>query len=416
MKRRWLGILLLVLGGCGERGPEPGAQTANLDLMVDSVLPRLQVLAGLPRRGEIRLEMQNRDSLRTYIESRMNEELPAVELEGIRATYVALGLLPAELDLRSLLLDLYTEQVVGYYDPKTRKLFVVEGAAPDMLRPTVVHELVHALQDQHADLDSLISRERGNDRQTAAQAAIEGHATMVMLALTAEEQAGRAVDPRMLPDIGSQIRPSLEAQNAQFPVFRSAPRILRETLLFPYVAGAGFVQKLWARPLETGLGDPYPAPLAERLPQSTEQVLHPDSRFLVRRDEPTELAFETRAGVDVIRENSLGELETSVWLTEHLGSDAARAAQGWDGDRYRLVETGLDARRALIWYSVWDTEASANNFADAARRVAQKRGRPFRVERLTLADRPVVRVVDADPGIDATRLEVPEVRLVGPAG
>jgi hypothetical protein len=123
------------------------------------------------------------------------------------------------------------------------------------------------------------------------------------------------------------------------------------------------------------------------------------------------VSFSGRPGAELIRENSLGELEISIWLTEHLGDDAAESAQGWDGDRYRLVETGIDSLRALIWYSVWDSEASANTFADAARQVAQKRGRPFRVERLRLGERPAVRVIDADPGVDPMRLTVPEATL-----
>ncbi|MGH7471540.1 MAG: hypothetical protein ACRENP_26610 [Longimicrobiales bacterium] len=412
MNPKCLAVLVLALLACGDRSRAPNnSQTTNVNAMVDSVLPRLQVIAGLTKRADIHMQMQSRDSLRKYVEARMTEELPAAELEGIRATYVTLGLLPPELDLRALLLDLYTEQVVGYYDPKTKKLFVVEDAPREMLRPTVVHELVHALQDQHTDLDALISRQRGNDRQTAAQAAIEGHATLVMFALLAEEQAGAPLDPRSLPDIGSTIRPSLEQQNEQFPVFKSAPRILRETLLFPYVAGAGFVQKLWVRPLETGFGDPYPAPIGERLPHSTEQIMHPDSRFMVRRDDPTELKFDSRGNDHVVRENSLGELETSIWLSEHLGAEAASLAQGWDGDRYRLMRVGADSAHALVWYSVWDTEASANTFADAARRVAQKRGRAFRIERFLLGQQPSVRFIDANAGVDLSRLTVPTVSI-----
>ncbi len=415
MRQLRLAAWLILMAACsGDRKTESSPRASGLDQLVDSVMPRLQVLAGLPKRGDIQMQLQGRDSLRKYLEVRMNEELPAVELEGIRATYVTLGLLPAELDLQRLLLDLYTEQVVGYYDPVSKKLFVVEDAQPDLLRPTVVHELVHALQDQHTNLDSLISRERGNDRQTAAQAAIEGHATMVMVAFMAEQQAHSPLDPRTLPDIGAAIRPSMEQQNSQFPIFRTAPRILRETLLFPYVSGAGFVQKLWVRPLETGFGEPYPAPLGERLPQSTEQIMHPESRFLVSRDEPTDLAIEPGAG-RTTRENTLGELETAIWLSEHLGEDAARFAQGWDGDRYRLLAGSTDAAGShpvLVWYSVWDDEAAANAFADAARRIAQKRGRASRVERISLNEQPVVRVIDADPGTDLAAIKVPGASII----
>ncbi|MEX2281004.1 MAG: hypothetical protein WEE89_00795 [Gemmatimonadota bacterium] len=407
---RLIAVLLgaaALLASCGDAKEETApAAPADLQALVDSVMPRLQALAGLAQKGPVKVKVQPRDSLRRYIEARLQEELPAAELEGIRVTYVTLGLMPEDLDLRALLLDLYTEQVVGYYDPSAKTLFVVQDAQRDAVRPVLVHELVHALQDQHTNLDSLISRDRGNDRQSAAQAAIEGHATMVMFAFLAEGQAGGPVDPRTLPDIGAQIRPGLEQQNQQFPVFQKAPRILRETMLFPYADGAAFVHKLWLRPLQSGFGDPYPAPLGERLPQSTEQVLHPESRFLVARDEPTEIRLE--AGDAAMRENNLGELEMSHWLVEHLGADSDRFANGWDGDRYRLIQVG--GAPALIWYSVWDSDGAADAFAEAARRIGEKRGRSVMVERIALSGRPGVRIVDA-----ATAAQLQQIRAPGAA-
>jgi hypothetical protein len=395
----------MLLSGCGRDQPEESpAASSNLQAMVDSVMPRLQVLAGLAQKGPVTVELQPRDSLGRYIEGKLAEELPAEELDGIRAVYVTLGLIPAALDLRALLLKLYTEQVVGYYDPATKKLFVVQNAQIDAVQPVLVHELVHALQDQHTNLDSLIARERGNDRQSAAQAAIEGHATMVMFAYLAEQQADAPVDPRSLPDIGAQIRPSLEQQNAQFPVFQSAPRILRETMLFPYSAGAGFVQKLWIRPLESGFGDPYPAPIGDRLPESTEQVLHPDSRYLVARDAPSDLSISATTGT-AIRENGLGELEISVLLEEHLGAAAKNAAEGWDGDRYRLIKG--DAEPTLLWFSVWDDAGSADRFASAYRQIGAKRGRKVSVERVDISGRPGVRIVDpATPVLAAASAKI----------
>ena len=399
-----------MLAACKDEKPSAAAGAGDLQAIMDSVMPRLQVVAGLQRKAPIQMQKQPRDSLRRYIESRMQEELPPEELEAIRQVYVTLGLIPAELDLRALLLDLYTEQVVGYYDPATKKLFVVDGVPVEQVRPVLVHELVHALQDQHTDLDSLISRARGNDRQSAAQAAIEGHATVVMFALLAEEQAGAPVDPRQLPDIGEQIRPSMEAQNEQFPVFQKAPRILRETMLFPYAGGASFVQKLWRVPLESGFGDPYPAPINDRLPQSTEQILHPEQRFLAGRDDPTTLRLESGSGGRTIRENTLGELETAVLLEQHLGADRRRDAQGWDGDIYRLIDAG--GKRALIWFSIWDDAGSADRFAAAYRAVAAKRtGRNISVERIDIDGRPGVRIIDADAGFTPAAATLPAVRI-----
>jgi hypothetical protein len=261
-----------------------------------------------------------------------------------------------------------------------------------MLRPTLAHELVHALQDQHADLDSLISRKRGNDRQSAAQAAIEGHATLVMFAVLAGG-GNNNFDPAMLPDMSEQLGSLMEAQNSQFPVFRSAPRIIRETMLFPYIGGAGFVQEMWRAQARTA--ERFAAPLGARLPQSTEQVLHPRVKFTAGPDAPTEVRFAQQTPGQVVYENTLGELEIGILLQEHLGYKTAAA--GWDGDRYRLLEQ--DGRKILVWQSVWDDESAADRFARAYREIAAKRsGRAIRVERNVVGDMPGVWVVDAPAG------------------
>jgi hypothetical protein len=231
----------------------------------------------------------------------------------------------------------------------------------------VAHELVHALQDQHTDLDSLIERKRGNDRQAAAQAAIEGHATLVMFALLAEEAAGQPVDPAMLPDPGAELRGGFGA-GAQFPVFQRAPAIIRETLLFPYAAGASFVHALWSR----DGARPHEAPIGPRLPQSTEQVMHPVARFAETRDAPTELRFAGNPAWPVAFENTLGAFEVQVLLDEHLGTDSV-PADGWDGDRFRLLETP-DGGRALVWVSVWDDAPAAARFTAALQRITDAGG------------------------------------------
>src|SRR5688500_2573517 len=244
-------LLLSCMTATACRGQDRNAAAPQSDVdpaliaVVDSLMPKLEVLAGLKKLKPVTLSEQSRDDLRKYVEARLDEELPPKELDGIRRTYVALGLIPDTMNIKALLLDLYQEQVAGYYDPSTDKFYLVKGTPVGMLRPVLAHELVHALQDQHVDLDSLVSRERGNDRQTAAQAAIEGHATLVMFALLTQEASGTTLSPADMPDISAHLAPALDAQNSQFPVFKRAPRIIRETMVFPYVGGASFMQKVW---------------------------------------------------------------------------------------------------------------------------------------------------------------------------
>jgi len=392
------------------RGQNPGSEASGdvdpaLVAMVDSMLPRLEVLAGLKKLKPVALAEQSRSDLRKYVEQRLAEEMPPAEMEGIRQTYVQLGLMPDTLDIRALLLDLYQEQVAGYYDPTSEKFYVITGTPVSLLTPVLAHELVHALQDQHANLDSLISRTRGNDRQSAAQAAIEGHATMVMFAYLTQQATRGPLDPATLPDVGAQLRPALETQNSQFPVFKRAPRIIRETLVFPYVAGATFVQKLWKARRDDG----FPAPFGSLMPQSTEQVMHADDHFLTNRDEPTEIRFANTK--NVLYESTLGEEEMSVFLVEHLGRAASAAAAGWDGDRYQLLQ--LNGKKVLVWQSIWDNEVAADRFAEAYRQIAARRtDRVIRVERNVVRGRQGVLVFDGEAGSNVKMLKAPTVRLL----
>ena len=406
-----LGIgLAALLGGCNRTNGADGSDP-KLDAMVAEVLPGIERVTGMTSRAPIRAERRSRDELREYLTQRMAEEMPPEELRKTELLYRELGLLPDSIDLRALMLDLLTEQVVGYYDPPTKTFYLIEGADEAAAREVLAHELVHALQDQYVDLDSMLSPDIANDRATAAQAAIEGHATLVMFALMLSQRTNDEVDITSLPDIGRQLRPALEAGNDRMPVFRDAPRIIRETLIFPYISGAGYVQAAWTA--HEGEGRPD---FASIIPASTEQVIHARQRGLgVARDEPTQVALAAPVGDwRVITEEVLGELELGLLLREHLGSaggDADGAVAGWDGDVVRLLESGL-GERALVIASVWDSALDADEFAAAYRRLLTARGRHGSVERASLEGQELVIVVDAPRGVPASLLPRPSVQAL----
>lgn len=403
--------------GCDAQGRE-ALTDERLEAMIDSLLPAIAEASGLEVRRPVSYALQSRAEARSFIERQLDEGLPAGELTGMERAYKAFGLLPDTLDLRGLLLELLTEQVVGYYDPPTDRLYVVEGASPQLAGPVVAHELVHALQDQHTALDSLIAPERGNDRQAAAQAAAEGQAMLVMVALQVAETSGQDLDPGALPDLGEMMKPGLEAENAQFPVFKRAPRLIRETLIFPYLGGASFVQALFRH----RAGPEPPVPFGPLLPQSTEQVMDPERAFFAERDHPTELETgPPSGGWSGTYSNTLGQLELSILLGERLGPEAESAASGWDGDRYVLLE-GPAGQEALVWYGVWDDPAAADRFVDHYERWRARREGgadaaggetggfgPGAIERLEVEGRPVVRVVEAPAGMEPAAGDLPAI-------
>jgi hypothetical protein len=155
-----------------------------------------------------------------------------------------------------------------------------------------------------------------------------------------------------------------ENQSAM-PVFATAPMMIQESLLFPYLSGADYVQRFKER--RGGA-----SPLAE-LPRSTEQVLHTPAFFGATVDEPSVLAFPAPRGAVKTYENTLGEFGTRLFLYQHLKDeqDAARGAAGWDGDRYVVVQGA--GGRGIVWASLWDTALEAAEFSDMVTRATAKR-------------------------------------------
>lgn len=405
--------------GSGVAATEPITVTDTaLARLLSEIQPTVERSSGISATRPLMVAATDEGRLRAYIEGQLETQLPPAEAAAITAVYARLGLVPDTLDLTALVSALLQEQVIGYYDPVSDTLFVHERVPIAQLEPVLAHELVHALQDQYMALDSArTALEDRNDALTAYQAVMEGHATFAMMEWQFASAAGGEADLTAMPDLGEMLENVDLAALGEFgstEVLASAPTVIREGLLFPYLGGLAFVQRAWkARP-------DRPLPLGTALPRSTEQILHLD-RWL-EGDEPTAVRFseEPPRGWEVVYENDLGELETRIFLEEHL-DDRARAraaAEGWDGDAYRLL------RRAdvdgLVWTSVWDSPGDADEFAAAVREAYAARYpgtgvedsgiRAPRIERAEVEGRAVVSIVDfpesSEPGGDLASVEL----------
>jgi hypothetical protein len=343
----------LLLGACrGEARPSSQATgDAALAALVDSLRAPVEDATGLRFTAPPRSAMRSREQVRDYLIRKLDEELPPERLRGLETTYRLFGLLPDTLQLRPLLLDLYTEQVAGFYDPDSATLFGVEGADRTQLRLVLAHELIHALQGQHLPLDSILDARENNDRLTAAQAVLEGQATLASLDVLAPGQ-----NVAQNPQFWELYREQVRQQQSSMPVFRRAPLVLRESLIFPYLQGAEFMH-WWGE--EGREGQPYGA----RMPVSTEQILHPDRYG--RGDVPVPLRYAA-ADSGVVFEDVLGENEIRVILAVLAGTDEVQTVLpiGWGGDRYRLYRT--PAGEALVWHVVWDDARSGDRFLRSA--------------------------------------------------
>ena len=382
-------LSLLAVAACA--GDASVAQTdAEVRRIADEVIPRVEAAVGLEFKTRPTMATRSREQVTRYLVAKLDAELPPDTLERVVLAYRLFGLVPDTLDLRVLLLDLLAEQVVGYYDPDSTTLYIVEGTDPFFIRTVLAHELVHALQGQYMPLDSILHLQRQNDRRTAAQAVLEGQATLASLqAILSQERL------EQLGDFWGDVRQSLrQEQEASMPAFSAAPLVIREELLFPYLAGAEFMR--WFQS-----AFPDTVPYGPRLPVSTEQIIHPEKYR--DADRPVTLRFVESVGAGaVVYEDTWGEFTTRIVLAELTGSESMgnAGARGWDGDRYAIFET--DDGHALVWWSVWDSVQAAEKFARMVERSwPEKRvqpGRRWTLRRTTVEGVPAVVLVDAPVG------------------
>lgn len=415
------GAAALLASGCKGDAKEAAASSVRYEgpfaEQVRGTIPRIERSTGLRFKSPPKLEARTREQLRAFLEAQFDEERPAREIAAQEAAYKRLGLLPDTLQLRPLFMRLLQEQVAGYYDPKTKTLYVVEGASPDIRDVTISHELVHALQDQYLNLDSLQQIHGDNDRQTAAQAAIEGQAMYEQIAA----MVGDANFAARLPGGWDRVREMVRDSRTAYPVLASAPMVVQETLLFPYLSGAEFVKRFKEQKRD--------GTVLSALPASTEQVMYARAYF-DHPDPPTSIALPAPRGAQALYDNALGEFETRLFLFQHLGqlrqADAVRGAAGWDGDRYVLLSTPRG--EGIAWLTVWDGPMEAAEFAELLGDVVRRRfgttpagsggarratagGRALAITEAEVAGRPAVLFVDVPAGTSTDVMDLAAVRL-----
>jgi hypothetical protein len=317
-------------------------------------------IRGLDAPDRIDPKVIDADQLRANLEADFEKSNPEAQIRIGERVYKALGLLPGDASLEQLYLDLQGSQVIGYYDPAVDELYIVSrsGSLGAVERVTYAHEFTHELQDHAFDLESLgldDSFDEG-DRALAVLGLVEGDAVSAQTTWMTEhltpaelgEVAAAGADPEMLA------------------VLARTPAILLETSLFPYGAGATFVGALMARAGYDTVNRAY-----DELPESTEQVLHPDKYFARERPLnvvlPDDLADRVGPGWTVDAQDTLGELQLRVWLREGgvVGDVARLAAEGWGGDRLALLDGPSGDLVVLV--TAWDTTLDAGAFELAAR-------------------------------------------------
>ncbi|MFP3883376.1 MAG: hypothetical protein ACLFWH_13795 [Actinomycetota bacterium] len=291
------------------------------------------------------------------LERRVREDIveDPEDFAADEALYKTLGLLNQDADFEQILLDLYGEQVAGFYDGETGEIVVPsrEDGFTIVQQGTIVHEFVHALTDQHFSFhdtfDTMITEDR-LDQAAAYQALIEGDASwaeVLWVQTLSQEQ------------IGEFLAESLEFDTEALD---SAPRFLVESLLFPYDSGLAFIQSIYQDSNSWDMVNDAYSTMPD-LPGSTEQIISPED---YRRDLPMEVAIPDVDvdGYELQRTSVWGEHGFRLILNQGEGTETvAEAADGWGGDSYHQWYDGENAALLLVYQG--DTPEDVTELEDA---------------------------------------------------
>ncbi|MBK9053413.1 MAG: hypothetical protein IPL78_21685 [Chloroflexi bacterium] len=312
-------------------------------------------IRGLAPLSAIQPTLLSPDALRAELEADLNEGVTPTEAQNDVLVLNAFDFVPRSFDYLDFTLDLYSEQVAGFYDPETSRFVVI--SADNLLsiaeQLTHAHEFVHALQDQYFDLSALGDEEITGDASLAFRALAEGDATLVEYLY-----AFQYLDADQLQTLLS------ESSAVDTEVLDSAPPVLANLLLFPYIEGLSFVQALVSEGDWALVDEAWANP-----PASTEQILHP-SRYLAG-DLPETVTLEPLldtlgADWDLLDEDVLGEFFLREYLAQQLDeATASAAAEGWGGDQYAVYWDDRQELMVMTLRTTWDTAEDATQFAAA---------------------------------------------------
>lgn len=259
----------------------------------------------------------------------------------------AMGLVANDFDFSSLQ-DAGRRSLLGVYEPMKKRIVVRAELPEPLLHQVVVHELTHALDDQYHPLEDIVVDLRTEELR-ALQALNEGDATRIdKLFVEQLPPAQRAVvegGVEGLPDIPASSKPFLQL------------------LAFPYVTGPDFVRALVEHGGNAAVDEAF-----RTRPTTSEHLMHPD-RFL--QGAPPASVPQPAVDGELARLGVLGELGLRTILGETLdGAAAARAADGWGGDRF--VTWSAKGKTCVRVNVRMDTPADTNEVRDGFRQWAAK--------------------------------------------
>ncbi len=363
--------------------PTPPARrpsTEEADRIVAAALVDVARIRELAAKGAVRSLLVARKNLAARVREAIGREVPSDIVAAEGDLLIALGVVPVTFDYVNAVVELMTAELAGYYEPLDKTMYLVSDLGGPEQQATLAHELVHALQDQHYGLGPLLEyRPDASDVQGAVHALAEGDAMSAMLDQLLEAKGQKATD---IPETLLAVQTRAAAQFSSG--VKNIPDVLKRSLIAPYIDGLAFVHFLRRRGGWAEVDRAW-----QHLPETTEQLLHPE-KFLAREPAVTVPIPPPPPGgpSTLILHDVEGEQTLRVLFEEWLPRrPAAVAAADWGGDRAAVFREG--GRVAVALHVRYDTANAAARAFDAFKSAigAQAKDRTTAVEKAVCAER-----------------------------
>ena len=356
-------------------------QAKQLFALVDELIKFSSEESGLPIKSTVKRTITNRAEVEAYLKEKFEDDQGAKRMQRDEIVLKKFGLLDRDFALKPFLLALLTEQVEAYYDSKTKTVNMLDWVSIDEQKPVLAHELTHALQDQHVDLDKWsdqtpedvsttasadIDHLSKDELDTARDAVVEGQATAVMMDYILKP-AGKSMIKN--PEVMDFMKNQMSATDSS-PVLARAPLLLSESLLFPYREGLSFEQDVW---MDQGRTAAFPGAI-DRPPTSSWEIMNP-REYEHKSTPPIPLMPNIHPLLDKLYKpydiGQVGQLDLHILAAIFAGDGMARdLTPAWNGGFYwagqRLNATPAEQTTtnslALLYLSAWKSSTSAEAF------------------------------------------------------
>jgi hypothetical protein len=389
----WVFILITASLSVGVARQKSGGDSAFSQ--IDSIVKTLSDISGLPEKHPVPYGRMTKMQLRRFLTKRIKRTLRPEEIRADEMALKMFGLVPQEFDLKKSTIDLLTEQAAAFYDYDEKKLFLLQDSSATAEVTTLAHELSHALADQHFDLEKYMEQNSVSDDENLARTAVvEGQASWLMIAYDLKA-AGQPPVPT--PDMLKTVVDSSQGSITDYPVLKSSPLYIQQSLLFPYTEGTLFFNAVFKKEGKDAFTGVFASP-----PSDSAQIIHPDRYFARTKATEPQLPNVDSDGKDTeVSEGSVGEFDHEILLWQYLNEAQARTlAAHLRGGHFKIVATGKERKPLLTYASEWDSHEHAADFFGAYQKVLRAKWKHLIVS----ASTETVLAGEGDNGYFITRL------------